>query len=115
VDPSVAGDNWAKTTIDNFILARLTEAKLTPAASADKPTLIRRATYDLIGLPPTQKEIDDFTADKLPNAFEKVVDRLLASSQYGVRWGRHWMDVARYVDTSDGPDRFAFSYTHRDC
>jgi hypothetical protein len=65
-------------------------------------------------LPPTQKEIDGFTGDNLPNAFEKVVDRLLSSSQYGVRWGRHWMDVARYADTFDGPDRFAFSYTYRD-
>jgi len=82
VVPSVTGNNWAKTPIDNFILAGLTEAKLTPAASADKRTLIRRATYDLIGLPPTQKEIDDFTADNLPNAFEKVVDRLLSSPQY---------------------------------
>ncbi len=114
VVPGVAGSIWAKTQIDNFVLAKLTESKLTPAAFADKRTLIRRATYDLTGLPPTQKEIDDFTRDKMPNAFEKVVDRLLSSPQYGVRWGRHWMDVARYADTSDGPDRFAFSYTYRD-
>jgi hypothetical protein len=112
--PGVAGKSWTKTPIDNFILAKLTESKLTPAAFADKRTLIRRATYDLIGLPPTQKEIDDFTRDNTPNAFEKVVDRLSSSSQYGVRWGRHWLDVARYADTSDGPDRFAFSYTYRD-
>ena len=96
-------------------MTKLTQSKLTPGAPADKRVLIRRATYDLIGLPPTQKEIDDFTRDNRPDAFEKVAGRLLSSSQYGVRWGRHWMDVARYVDTSDGPDRFAFSYTHRDC
>ena len=112
--PSVAGQSWAKTEIDNFIWSKLAESKLTPAPPADRRTLIRRATYDLIGLPPTQKETDDFTRDTAPNAFEKVVDRLLASPQYGVRWGRHWMDVARYADTSDGPDRFAFSYTYRD-
>jgi hypothetical protein len=112
--PGVADANWPKTPIDNFILAKLDQVKLKPSAPADKRTLIRRATYDLIGLPPTQAEIDAFSNDPAPDAFEKVVDRLLASPQYGVRWGRHWMDVARYADTSDGPDRFAFSYTYRD-
>ena len=112
--PGVADPNWPKTPIDNFILAKLAAAKLKPSAPADKRTLIRRASYDLIGLPPTQAEIDAFSNDPSPDAFEKVVDRLLASPQYGVRWGRHWMDVARYADTSDGPDRFAFSYTYRD-
>ncbi len=95
-------------------MAKLAQAKLKPSPPTDRRTLIRRATYDLIGLPPTQAEIADFSNDPTPNAFEKVVDRLLASPQYGVRWGRHWMDVARYADTSDGPDRFAFSYTYRD-
>src|SRR5580704_511053 len=112
--PDVSDKTWPKTPIDNFILAKLTEAKLSPSAPAGKRTLIRRATYDLIGLPPTQAEIDDFAKDASPDAFEKVVDRLLGSPQYGVRWGRHWLDVARYADTADGPDRFAFSYTYRD-
>jgi hypothetical protein len=112
--PQAAGNNWAKTPVDAFILDKLAAAKLTPSAPADNRTLIRRATYDLTGLPPTQKEIDDFTKDATPTAFERVVDRLLASHQYGVRWGRHWMDVSRYADTADGPDRFAFSYTYRD-
>jgi Protein of unknown function (DUF1553)/Protein of unknown function (DUF1549)/Planctomycete cytochrome C len=112
--PDISDKSWLKTPVDNFILAKLAEAKLKPSAPADKRTLIRRATYDLIGLPPTQTEIDEFAADTSANAFEKVVDRLLASPQYGVRWGRHWMDVSRYADTADGPDRFAFSYTYRD-
>ncbi len=112
--PEIADKSWLKTPVDNFILAKLAEAKLKPSAPADKRTLIRRAAYGLIGLPPTQREIDDFVKDTSPNAFEKVLDRLLSSPQYGVRWGRHWMDVSRYADTADGPDRFAFSYTYRD-
>ena len=112
--PVIADKSWPRTPIDNFILVKLDQAKLKPSAPADRRTLIRRATYDLIGLPPTQREIDDFVKDTSPDAFEKVVDRLLASPQYGVRWGRHWMDVSRYADTSDGADRFAFSYTYRD-
>lgn len=112
--PTAADATWPKTPIDNFILAKLAEAKLKPSSTADKRTLIRRASYDLIGLPPTQAEIDAFVNDAAPDAFERVVDRLLASPQYGVRWGRHWLDVARYADTADGPDRFAFSYTYRD-
>ena len=112
--PEAADKKWAQTPVDNFILAKLAEVKLKPSAAADKRTLIRRASYDLIGLPPTQAEIDEFANDTSPNAFEKVVDRLLRSPQYGVRWGRHWMDVSRYADTADGPDRFAFSYTYRD-
>jgi hypothetical protein len=112
--PEIADKSWPKTPVDSFILAKLDEAKLKPSAAADKRTLIRRATYDLIGLPPTQIEIDEFVRDTTTNAFEKVVDRLLSSPQYGVRWGRHWMDISRYADTADGPDRFAFSYTYRD-
>jgi len=112
--PGVADAGWSRTPIDHFIWAKLAEAKLQPSPAADKRMLIRRATYDLIGLPPAQQEIDDFEKDSSPEAFEKVVDRLLASPQYGVRWARHWMDVARYADTADGPDRFAFSYTYRD-
>ena len=114
VVPQLSDSSWLKTPVDNFILAKLTAAQLKPSAPADKRTLIRRVTYDMIGLPPTQAEIDAFVRDQSPQAVERLVDRLLASPQYGVRWGRHWMDVARYADTADGPERFAFSYTYRD-
>jgi hypothetical protein len=109
---------WAHTDIDRFILARLDEKKLTPSAPADKRTLIRRATYDLIGLPPTPAEVDAFEKDTSADAFAKVVDRLLASPHYGERWGRYWLDVARYADTKgyvfQEERRYAFSYTYRD-
>ena len=95
-DPALK--TWAKTDIDHFVLAKLEEKGLKPAAMADKRTLIRRATLDLTGLPPTQEEIDAFEKDSSPDAFAKVVDRLLASPRYGERWGRHWLDVARYGD-----------------
>ncbi|MDQ2900505.1 MAG: PSD1 and planctomycete cytochrome C domain-containing protein, partial [Acidobacteriota bacterium] len=112
--PAVANAQWARTPVDNFILAKLEEAKLTPSPGADKRTLLRRASFDLIGLPPSPQEVDGFLKDNSPNAYEKVVDRLLASPQYGERWGRHWMDVSRYADTADAGARFAFSYTYRD-
>jgi mono/diheme cytochrome c family protein len=91
-------ERWAKTPIDHFILAGLHTAGLTPAQQADRRTLIRRATYDMTGLPPTDDEVEAFVSDKSPNAWEKVVDRLLASPRYGERWGRHWLDVARYSE-----------------
>ena len=90
--------HWAQTPIDRFILAGLHKAGLEPAAPADRTTLIRRATYDLTGLPPTNEEVQAFVSDKSPHAWEKVVDRLLASPRYGERWGRHWLDVARYAE-----------------
>jgi hypothetical protein len=86
--------------IDAFVKARLDEKGLVPQPRAGKLGLIRRATYDLTGLPPTPAEIDSFVKDTSPRAFEKVVDRLLATPQYGERWGRHWLDVVRYADTS---------------
>ena len=95
-DPALKG--WAKTDIDHFVLAELEEKGMKPAPMADKRTLIRRATLDLIGLPPTPEEIEAFEKDNSPVGFAKVVDRLLASKQYGERWGRHWLDVARYGD-----------------
>jgi len=98
--PVVENPNWAKRPIDYFVLAKLEENNLQPAATADKQTLIRRATFDLTGLPPTQAEIESFLADDSPQAFAKVVDRLLASPAYGERWGRHWLDVARYADSN---------------
>jgi mono/diheme cytochrome c family protein len=91
-------EHWAQTPIDRFILAGLHKAGLQPAAPADRTTLIRRATYDLTGLPPTNDEVQAFVSDKSPHAWEKVVDRLLASPRYGERWGRHWLDVARYSE-----------------
>lgn len=87
--------------IDAFINQALSEKKLTPAAPSDKLTLIRRATFDLTGLPPTPEEIAAFLADETPNAFDKVIDRLLESPHYGEQWGKHWLDVVRYAD-SDG-------------
>lgn len=89
----------ANTTIDQLVEAKLTAAKLTFAPEADRATLIRRLSYDLIGLPPTPKEIDDFTNDQRPDALERLVDRLLASPAFGERWGRHWLDVARFAES----------------
>src|SRR6516225_3908218 len=94
--PSVKDVTWPVNEIDRFVLHRLEEKGLTPVEPADKRSLIRRATYDLTGLPPTPEEIDAFLADDSPYAFARIVDRLLASPHYGERWGRHWLDVARY-------------------
>jgi mono/diheme cytochrome c family protein len=91
-------EHWAQTPIDRFILAGLHKAGLQPAEATDRTTLIRRATYDLTGLPPSNDEVQAFLSDKSPHAWEKVVDRLLASPRYGERWGRHWLDVARYAE-----------------
>ncbi len=96
--PQVKEVRWPKTNIDRLVLAKLEAKGIAPAPSADRRTLIRRATFDLTGLPPTPEEIDAFQKDKSPNAFAKVVDRLLASPRYGERWGRHWLDVARYAE-----------------
>ena len=96
--PAVSNGEWAKTDIDRFILARLEREGLQPVKPADRRTLIRRATLDLTGLPPTPEEVDAFVADTAPDAFAKVVDRLLASPRYGEAWGRHWLDVARYAE-----------------
>jgi len=118
--PEVKDASWAKTPVDNFVLAKLEEKDLKPNPPADKRTLIRRATFDLIGLPPTPQEVEDFVKDESPDAFAKVVDRLLASPHYGERWGRHWLDVARYSDTKgmvrrnrEDPD-YPFAWTYRD-
>jgi hypothetical protein len=97
--PAVAADAFVFNPIDGFVLARLEREKLKPSALADKITLIRRATYDLTGLPPTPAEVDAFLADASPNAYEKVVDRLLKSPRYGEHMGRYWLDLVRYGDT----------------
>ena len=96
--PPVNEKSWPKTNIDRFVLARLEKEGLHPVPFADRRTLIRRATYDLTGLPPTVDEIEAFEKDRSPAAYEKVVDRLLASPRYGERWGRHWLDVVRYAE-----------------
>jgi hypothetical protein len=97
--PAVKGRLWVRTPIDAFILARLEKEGLKPAPEADRVTLIRRVTFDLTGLPPTPEEIDAFVNDPALDAWEKVIDRLLASPRYGERWGRHWLDLAHYADT----------------
>ncbi len=97
--PTVRDTSWPINEIDRFVLARLEEANLRPAADAARLTLIRRAAYDLTGLPPTPEEAAAFAADEAPDAHERLVDRLLASSQYGVKWGRHWLDLVRFAET----------------
>jgi mono/diheme cytochrome c family protein len=99
--PAVHNRDRIKSPIDAFVLVRLEEKDLSPAPLADKQTLIRRATFDLIGLPPTPEEVEAFVADNSSEAFAKVIDRLLASPHYGERWGRHWLDVVRYTDSFD--------------
>jgi hypothetical protein len=98
--PAVTNQAWARNPIDRFILAKLEEKNLRPAADADPRTLLRRVTFDLSGLPPTPEEIEAFVADPSPEAFSRVVEQLLASSAYGERWGRHWLDVVRYSDSA---------------
>ena len=99
-DPPCDPDGWAEGPVDRFIASGLRTHGLRPVAPADRRTLLRRVTFDLTGLPPTPEEADAFLADGSPDAYARVVDRLLASSAYGERWGRHWLDVARYADTA---------------
>src|SRR5438874_3278798 len=97
--PAVRNRLWVRTPIDAFVLAELEAKHLRPAPRADRVTLLRRAYLDLIGLPPTPDEVTAFLADQSPKAFSKVVERLLASPHYGERWGRHWLDLARYAES----------------
>ena len=97
--PTVENEAWARNPIDRFILARLEEKGLKPAAPADKRALVRRVYFDLHGIPPTPDEVDAFVNDESPKAYENLVHRLLESPRYGERWGRHWLDVVRYADT----------------
>jgi hypothetical protein len=98
--PAVGDASWSSTPIDHFILAKLEAVKLHPAAAADRRTLIRRLSFDLTGLPPSPEDIVTFLADESPEATSRLIDRLLASPAYGERWGRHWLDVARYADSN---------------
>ncbi|MBI3407384.1 MAG: PSD1 domain-containing protein [Planctomycetes bacterium] len=111
--PPVDPTGWAKEPIDRFLRARWNEKGLTPVGAADRATLLRRATFDLIGLPPTPEETAAFLKDDSPNAFAKVVDRLLVSPHYGERWGRHWMDVVRYADTAGDNADYPIPEIHR--
>src|SRR5262249_6500502 len=99
--PKVKAADRVRTPIDAFVLTRLEAKGLAFSPEADRRTLIRRATFDLLGLPPTPAEVEAFVADPRPDAYERLIDHLLASPQYGERWGRHWLDVAGYAD-SDG-------------
>ncbi len=114
--PEVENEAWISHPLDRFILARLEKKDLAPVAAADKRTLLRRATFDLIGLAPSEAEIEDFLADQDPDAFARVVDRLLASPHYGERWGRHWLDIARYADSNGLDENIAFrnAFRYRD-
>jgi hypothetical protein len=117
--PTVKNAAWPKSDLDRFILAKLEAAGLPPAQAASKRTLIRRATYDLTGLPPTPEEVAAFLHDESSDAFAKVVDRLLDSPQYGEHWGRHWLDVVRYADSIDArqigqPGDISEAYRYRD-
>jgi Protein of unknown function (DUF1553)/Protein of unknown function (DUF1549) len=98
--PAVRDSTWVKNPIDAFILAKLESARLTPAPTAGREQLLRRVTYDLIGLPPTPADIDAFAQDQAPDAWAKVIDRLLKSPHYGERWGRHWLDLARFAESN---------------
>ena len=114
--PTVADKTWLRNGIDSFVLARLEKEKIAPSPEADRVTLMRRVCLDLLGLPPSPEEVEAYLEDKEPDAYERLVDRLLASPHYGERWGRHWLDLARYAD-SDGFEKdtgrpFAWRYRH---
>ena len=112
--PTVSDPAWLRNPIDAFILARLDSAGLKPSPAADRATLLRRVTFDLTGLPPTSQELDDFINDQRPDAYARVVDRLLASPHYGECWAQHWLDVVRYAESngyeSDGERPNAWRY-----
>lgn len=113
--PPVKRAGWVRNPLDHFILARLEQHGLSPSPEATRATLLRRVSLDLTGLPPSPEEVDAFIADQSPNAYEKVVDRLLASPHYGERWGRHWLDLARYADTNGyEKDRARTIWPYRD-
>ena len=122
VVPTNRNQQWCRTPIDSFILQKLEANNMLPSPDASKETLLRRVTFDLTGLPPTAAEVEAFLADPAPNAYEHVVDRLLASPAYGERWGRHWLDTARYSDTIGGERnaartteyRYPDAWTYRD-
>ena len=116
VPPQVRETSWIRNPIDNFILSRLEQKGLKPAPEANRAVLIRRLYYDLIGLPPSPEEVKAFVENTSPGAYEELVDRLLKSPRYGERWGRHWLDLARYADTNgyEGDPEFFHAWRYRD-
>lgn len=114
--PSVQDANWPRSPLDAFVLAGLDRRGLKPAAPADRFALLRRVTYDLTGLPPTQAEIDEFVADESADAYARVIDRLLASPQYGAKWAQHWLDLVRYAETEgyERDNKKPFVWRYRD-
>jgi hypothetical protein len=111
--PPVRDQTWVRTPVDAFILHRLEEAGLSPSPEADRRTLIRRLYFDLLGLPPAPETIEEFLCDSRPDAYERLVDRLLASPRYGERWGRHWLDLVRYAETLGHEFDFDLPYAWR--
>ena len=113
VPPTVADESWPRNEIDRFVLARLEREGVAPAPQADRRTLLRRAWLDLVGVPPGAAEVDAFVADAAPDAWERRIDTLLASPMYGERWGRHWLDVARYADSNGVDENIAYANAFR--
>ena len=111
--PNVKDRNWPRTDIDRFVLARLEAEDLRPIGDVDPQVLVRRVYFDLTGLPPTPQQVDDFVDDPSPAALKKLIDRLLASTQFGERWGRHWLDVVRYGESTGMERNFTFPYAWR--
>ena len=111
--PQPKQPNWTRADLDRFILAKLETAELHPGPDASKPTLLRRLYFDLVGLPPSPAQMKAFLDDDSTKAFEKVVDGLLASRQFGERWGRHWMDVARYAESTGMERNFTYPQAWR--
>ncbi len=116
--PTVKDTNWARSPLDYLVLAKLEQAGITPSPEADRRTLMRRLYLNLLGIPPTHEQVQNFINEPAVDAYEQLVDQVLASPQYGERWGRHWLDVARYSDTLgynfQRERRFPFAYTYRD-
>ena len=118
--PAVRDAAWARNEVDHFVLAKLEAEKMRPNPTADRRTLIRRAYFDLIGLPPAFEDVERFEQDPSPDAFATVVNELLQRPEYGQRWGRHWLDVARYADThednvtNENGNHYSFAFTYRD-
>ncbi|HEY2839788.1 MAG TPA: DUF1553 domain-containing protein [Pirellulales bacterium] len=114
--PQAPDDNWSRGPLDRFVFAKLAAADLRPAPAAEKRVLLRRAKFDLLGIPPTPAEIDAFLIDESPDAFARAIDRFLAMPEYGQRWGRHWLDVARYADSNGQDENLAYvnAFRYRD-
>ncbi|MEM9185245.1 MAG: PSD1 and planctomycete cytochrome C domain-containing protein [Planctomycetota bacterium] len=111
--PLVYRRDWVRTPVDTFVLSALESVDADPSLEADRATLLRRLSFDLVGLPPTPAELDAFLSDERPDAYERLVDRLLASPHYGERWGRHWLDVVRYSDSNGLDENYYFGYAWR--